>query len=141
MTEDKKKEMLEKIENADVKYMCVVHNPTTKIGHHMNLWIYDSRTRSFLECDFGKEWIAEKDREIFQVSEPYLNLDEVRKSIGKQYGSDVDFVFPLLDVGEESYIALVFRDIEGRLYAVKRGFRLRDGGGVSHSPSSMHFAV
>ncbi len=141
LSDEQKQEKLEKIDSSSVKFVCAVDNPTCKIGHHLNIWIFDSLTRSFLECDFGKEWIEEKGHELFQISEPYSNLDEVKKNIAKQYGSDVDFIYPLLEVGAKSYIALVFRDIEGRLYMVKRGVIIDKDGDIGHSSSAMHFAV
>lgn len=141
LTEERKKEQLEKAEKADVIFMCKVENPTSKTAHHIGLWVYDSRTRSFLECDFGKEWIAEKSNELFQISKPYLTPNEVRKSICKQYGSDIDFILPLIKFEDESYIITIFRDIERRLYAVKRPFNISNDGDIRHKPSALHFAI
>ena len=139
--EPKKREMLANIASASIKFMCAIDNPSSKIGHHVNLWVYDSRTRSFLSGDFGKEWIAEKGRELIQVSAPYFNTAEVSQQIREQYGSDVDFIFPLLTTEDVSYLVLLFRDIEGRLYAVKRGFQVEGQSNFGHYSSSMHFAI
>lgn len=140
LTEDQRKEKLSKLDEAKIKFVCNVHNPTSKTPHHVNVYIYDSRTRSFLEGDYGKEWIAEKGSELFQVSEPYLGRDEVVESIRKQYGDGTDFIFRQLSAGDQSYIAIIFRDLEGRLYMAKREFMISDGE-AHHKPTALFFNI
>lgn len=141
LSEEKKQEALTKIADADIKFVCAVNNPTSKTPHHINIWIYDERTRSFLESDFGKEWIAEKDSELFQVSEPRFAKDEVEQRIQEQYGEASAFMFRHLEVGDNSYVALVFRDMEGRIYLAKRYFVISKNNKIHHKPTTMHSGI
>ena len=139
LSDEQKTEALANISRSYVKYVCTVNNPTTKVPHHINLYIYDSSTKSFLSADYSKEWIAEKDNELFQVSEPCYSRDDVLKRIKDQYGNGLDFIDKHLVVGDISYIALLFRDLEGRVYLTKRVFAIARGNSIHHDSSAMYF--
>lgn len=141
MSEEKKQEAIDSLAKTELKFVVAVNNPTSKTGHNLNAWIYDSRTKNFLESDTGEEWIAEKDLSYFTMSPPYFSDEETKSRIRAVFGTDVDFALQLIDMGEKSYILLVFRDIEGRVYAVKRHFQIDKDGDAQHESSSMHFAI
>ncbi len=139
LSAEERRDKLDKIDRAQVRFVCAVQNPTTKLPHHCQLWVYDAKRRSFLLCDAGKEVIPEKETMLFQVSEPSFSLDECMKHLQTDFGTAADFAHVQLKVGTESYIALFFQDLEGRVYMIKRPFGIHDDGDVVHKPSVLFF--
>src|SRR5205085_5512976 len=61
LSTEERRERLNTIENSDVKFMCSVQNTSSKIPYNLNVYIYDVRTRSFLQNDYSQEYIKEND--------------------------------------------------------------------------------
>jgi hypothetical protein len=140
LTQKERDEKLATLDAGEVKFLCGVKNPTTKVPHHCELWVYDQRTKSYLLCDAGKEWIAEKEAETFMVSGPYFSYEDVIEQVLERYGDAGSWAHPHFAAGDDSFIVLMYQDLEGRLYVSKRRFNIRSDGSVRHRPSALYLA-
>ena len=128
------------VNESDVRYIVRVDNPTDKTGCHLQPYIFDPLTKSFLIPDHGKEWIRPRESESFQVSGPNCTRKKIEEDLESEYGNIAQNLFSELDMPEDSgYVVLFFRDIEGTLYASKRPFRIVEDATV-HSASRLSCA-
>ncbi|MEA3642606.1 MAG: hypothetical protein VBE63_22075 [Lamprobacter sp.] len=143
LNDDEKLKKIQAVKKEDVFIVVVVKNSTSdKIGCHLEPYIYDLRTKSFLTPDHGKETISPKSEEHFQVTGPYANRQQVEKKLVDAYGDRITSLFGELHTpDDEGYIALFFQDTEGNLYLSKRPFVEREGQIVHHRSSKIYSAA
>lgn len=136
--EEEKEKRIESARNEEVFFAVQIDNPTAdKVGCHIEPYIYDPSTKSFLIPDHGKEWISPKETEFVQVTGPYVTKVQIEKAVRKTFGNVVEPLLEELDMPDDlGYIALFFQDVEGTLYLSKRTFRLKDGQ-ILHHPTKL----
>ncbi len=141
--EEKERDL--KLENHEkaktLKYVVAVNNPTDKIAHHVNAYIYDTQTKSYLECDASLEWVEPQEKVALFIDEPYCEKRQLFDILTREYGDSATSLIRHLDHGERSFIALVYRDVEARVYLVKREFQIDEDGDTQHKPGKLFFAI
>lgn len=140
LSQEEKKKRTEEMSRDTVKFTVGVHNPTTIVGRYLRIWIYDKRTQSFMKAGVGVEFISEKETEQFVVRDTYYDVDKVKEQMSSYYEVDMEFAKDEITLGDESYLVLVYMDIEGTPYMVKRGFEPGTNGDVAHKSSKVFFS-
>jgi hypothetical protein len=139
LSDAEKEERKAEVAKEEVFFGVLVDNPTAeKVACHLEPYIYDPGTKSFLTPDHGIERISPKDKEAIQVTGPYVTKLKAIDEVVKSYGDGVRSLIELLDTPEDcGYVALFFQDIEGTVYLAKRQFILRNGSVSHNSPTKL----
>ncbi len=139
LTPKQKKDALKQIADTAIQYACTVTNPTSKVANNLVAILFDSGTQSFLFCDNGKEVLVEGAKEGFWFGWTYLNEREVRDHARQAFSEPAPFLDQVFATGATSYVVILFRDMEGRLYAFKRPFSISKEGEITHQPGTYAF--
>lgn len=142
-TDEEKSKRKAGARKTEVFFAVQVDNPTAdKVGCHLEPYIYDPSTKSFLIPDHGKEWISPKETEMFQVTGPYVTRPRVEEEIKEHFGNVVVPLLAELETPEDhGYVALFFQDVEGTVYLSKRPFTIAKSGEVRHRPTRLSCAA
>ncbi len=127
-----KKEAYDRIADDPIQYSCGVTNATSNIAHHLNAVLFDASTQSFLIARRGKETLGQGEQEDFTFGREYSNHQQVMTIFESAYGAQSEFCSELLPLSGTSYIAIVFRDIEERMYLYLRPFEFTEAGGIDY---------
>lgn len=131
----------EGIAKEKLRFIAAVHNPTQKVALQANAYVYDHQHKSYLEGYVGKEVLAAASKETIPIGEPYYDRKGIIQAIQRDYGPDSSFALRWLEPGDTSFLAFFFRDLEGRLYLIRREFGIDSAGQFIHKPSRMFFDV
>jgi len=123
------KETLSKqLEGSPEFHICTVSNPTSKLARQVGTMLYSSQNKNFLRSQLGREVIAEKDTCQILIAGTPLSQIEAVDSLAKDYPGIAGIDVRLLKHEDVSYVLVLYRDIEGAVYAVKRAFNLNAEG-------------
>ncbi len=140
LEEEKRKALLERLKTTPISFICQVTNASSKIACHVDLYIFDKKHASFSESISAKDYIAEKEKEIFLILPRYMTYQKICKTITDRYGTESSFLFSHLKPSDNSYVMVVYEDIENRVYAVRRPFVITEDGDISHKRSELLFS-
>ncbi|MEE3502378.1 hypothetical protein [Acidiphilium acidophilum] len=124
---EEKSDLLTLLEQDDTIFFCRLRNATTHIARDVEVWVYDERTRNFLESDQGIAVMSGSEKTPLSISPPFLSVDEVQSRIKIRYGAVPPNMIDSIRLGSVSYLLVFYRDIEKRLYSTKRNFSIKDG--------------
>lgn len=138
LTEEERAEFIKSVREGNLRFVASAYNPSSKVASNVQIFIFDPNTKSFLEGDQGKAWVEEKGHEIFTISAPYFTHDQIKTKMIGHFGDYISHLLAKIDIEEVGYMALVYQDIEQRVYLVKRHFILK-GDEVSHKTPKIYF--
>ncbi len=126
-------EALVRLNQTDTLFLCILRNASNHIARDVEVWIYDSRTRNFLESHEGAAILIGEELTTFSISPPFLSVEEVRSGIYRRYGKSAAGIADAIALGRVSYSLVIYRDIEKRVYSTIRSFSIT-GDEVYHLP-------
>ncbi len=122
-----KQDRISDLEEDDTQFLCLLENASNKISIDISVLIYDARTRSFLNARGTIAILPEKAEQSLKITLPYKSAEEAWVRIIERYGIVAQSVADALEIETRSYALVIFRDIEGRVYSMRRKFSIRDG--------------
>lgn len=112
-------------------FFCNINNPTSKIARDAEVIVYNSNNRNFLLGQYGRAVIEEKQTEIIFVAGNPMSHQEVITAKIQAYPGIDKSKEPLFNYSDISYAIVLYRDIEGSNYAVKRPFVIDASGNIT----------
>jgi hypothetical protein len=125
---------LEKLKSAESEFfLCSLSNPTSKLALSVEAFVYNQKSKNFVESVNGASVIEEKGDANIHVAGDSLSQEEAIAKARQTYGDFTEIDKNLFNHSADSYVIVFFRDIENGVYAIKREFFLDDENVIQHS--------
>ncbi len=114
----------------NAKFISKISNQTTKLAIGVRVYVFDCHSKTFFRSEWGRTVLPEKDSIDLEILGDAVSLEIVRQELKTKYSeSNPLFERHLTTEGTSSYIMVLFKDIEGNSYVVRREFEI-DGNGI-----------
>ena len=124
------------------RFVCNISNPTDRVAHHIRAAVYDGRGNYYWSDDGIEAMGRREENPMVLGSEALPNQEELTRRVRDQYGKDCQTLLKHLEpIAGVCYLLLFFRDLENRLYAVRREFQFDGPRPSRHALSHLYCAT
>jgi hypothetical protein len=108
---------------AGCRYGCNLINAADQLAYQVFAIVFERESGSYLLPPGGKEFLSAREQaQVWMYADAQTDWSNVQSSLRTEYADAIIFALPLLSPADLSFVAVLFRDGDDRLYLVKRTF-------------------
>ena len=117
------------LKGEEPSFVCLVKNQTKRMALNLSGLLWDVDSKKFFLAPRNLEQLY-NGWDAFLFYKDSVDMEEIKKTLEAQYKkSGVEFSYPHIAPSEkDSFVAVFFLDIDGRLYLMRRRFSTALGG-------------